>query len=375
MTETEPTSGTESVPAQSAPLLDTNANADVTAESTPEDDVKATSPGPNDQKSPGKEGTDASKSRSANGKDGAKRGNSSKPGTPRDKGKKNGRERERDNKDRDKDEEKGEKEKDDDGQAAEGKPTPTKRTEPYVNEERVKTGGPQREKPSDEELAARMERIRLNNEKIKERRAAVQADEQAFQASQAAERAKNAAQRKIQTGIDEKRAINAKRKMERVAVREWDSFKKGVGAGPGSGGGTNASMYAPGNTLTAGDEGTTEDQAEWGGEFERGRGRGRGAGRGARARGQRGVRGGGRGRGGFEGQRTSDIKDEKSDDKDDTGGWGTGAEVWGSATNVDTPQTGVAITTNDPDPWGAVPADDPWGAPSTTAPAVEEEKS
>lgn len=59
---------------------------------------------------------------------------------------------------------------------------------PYVNPERVKTGGPQRvgavlavvdvhstddctqEKPSEEELAERMQRIKEQNEKIKQRR-------------------------------------------------------------------------------------------------------------------------------------------------------------------------------------------------------------
>lgn len=58
---------------------------------------------------------------------------------------------------------------------------------PYVNLERVKTGGPQRvgsilsrltrtrltigqEKPTDEELAERIQRIREQNEKIKQRR-------------------------------------------------------------------------------------------------------------------------------------------------------------------------------------------------------------
>jgi len=41
---------------------------------------------------------------------------------------------------------------------------------PYVNPERVKTGGAQRDKLSEEELGERMLRMREQNEKIKQRR-------------------------------------------------------------------------------------------------------------------------------------------------------------------------------------------------------------
>ncbi|KAL5490441.1 hypothetical protein ACEPAI_5274 [Sanghuangporus weigelae] len=262
-----------------------------------------------------------------------------------------------------------------------------KKPAPYVNEDRVMTGGSPREKLSPEELTARMERIRLNNEKIKERRAAVQADEQAFQESQAASRAREARQRKIQATIDEKRAAVAKRKMERAGVREWDSFKKGGDANVAEGDGTYASIHAPRspdassewpyvdaafNNGEAKEGHSGRDQGSWGiSESDRGgRGRGRGAGRG-RERG----RGSARGRGARGGGATNDsrreraphVKDKPEDIVADTSGgdWGTAADEWGrDPFDIDTSQqvqeTGIAITTNEADPWGSPGADDPW---------------
>ncbi|KAG6850479.1 hypothetical protein H0H93_012900 [Arthromyces matolae] len=96
---------------------------------------------------------------------------------------------------------------------------------PYVNAERVKTGGPQRDKLSDEALAERMARIKEQNEKIKQRRLDVKADEEAFRKMQESERIKLAATRKVQEGIDRTREQNAKRKMDKIQSREWDSGK------------------------------------------------------------------------------------------------------------------------------------------------------
>jgi len=96
---------------------------------------------------------------------------------------------------------------------------------PYVNPERVKTGGAQRDKLSDEALQERMTRIREQNERIKQRRLDVQADEEAFRKTQEAERAKQIQNRKIQAEIDRTRDQNAKRKMDKVQNREWDSGK------------------------------------------------------------------------------------------------------------------------------------------------------
>ncbi|KAJ8078449.1 hypothetical protein AAF712_012109 [Marasmius tenuissimus] len=96
---------------------------------------------------------------------------------------------------------------------------------PYVNPDRFKTGGTQRDKLTEEELAERMERIRQQNEKIKQRRLDVQADEDAFRKTQQEEKVKQAKTRKVQESVDKAREQNAKRKMDKVQSREWDSGK------------------------------------------------------------------------------------------------------------------------------------------------------
>ncbi|PPQ63207.1 hypothetical protein CVT24_005752 [Panaeolus cyanescens] len=101
-------------------------------------------------------------------------------------------------------------------------PQPNK---PYLNPNRVKTGGNPREKPSEEALEERMRRIREQNEKIKQRRLDVLKDEEAFKKTQEEERAKAAHQRKVRTVQDKQREANAKRKLERAEGREWDSEK------------------------------------------------------------------------------------------------------------------------------------------------------
>ncbi|CCM00152.1 uncharacterized protein FIBRA_02179 [Fibroporia radiculosa] len=108
---------------------------------------------------------------------------------------------------------------------SEGKRSEAKeKKKPYVNVDRFKTGG-QRDKPSDEELAERMTRIREQNEKIKQRRIDVQADEEAFKKTQQVERMKAARNKKVQENIDRTREQNARNKMEKMQSREWDSGK------------------------------------------------------------------------------------------------------------------------------------------------------
>nr|VWO99067.1 Zn(2)-C6 fungal-type domain-containing protein [Ganoderma boninense] len=108
-------------------------------------------------------------------------------------------------------------------EAAEKKELKEKK-KPYVNPDRVKTGGAQR-KPSEEELAERMARIREQNEKIKQRRLDVQADEDEYKKKQEADRAKLAKQKKVQESVDKAREQNARRKMDKIQGREWDSGK------------------------------------------------------------------------------------------------------------------------------------------------------
>ncbi|OAX43783.1 hypothetical protein K503DRAFT_789249 [Rhizopogon vinicolor AM-OR11-026] len=146
---------------------------------------------------------------------------------------------------------------------------------PYVNPERVKTGGAQREKLSEEELATRMQRIKEQNEKIKQRRLDVQADEDAFKKTQEVDRLRQAQQRKVQEVVDRTREQNARRKMDKIQNREWDSGKP-------TGNGKQARKPAP----VEGSDATVNSSPS-----EHRGGRGRGSGRGGSSRGR------GRGRG------------------------------------------------------------------------------
>ncbi|KAH9483856.1 hypothetical protein JR316_0003334 [Psilocybe cubensis] len=158
---------------------------------------------------------------------------------------------------------------------------------PYVNPERVKTGGSQRDKLSDEALEERMARIRQQNEKIKQRRIDVQADEAAFRQTQERERERQMQNRKIQSEIDRARDQNAQRKMAKVQSREWDSGKPSRNINPPSSSQTDAAPQqgsvedetAPSPTIA---QEPSADSGNWvrGGPHQRGRGRGRGRGSG-----------------------------------------------------------------------------------------------
>ncbi|KAL4262980.1 hypothetical protein AB1N83_000809 [Pleurotus pulmonarius] len=101
----------------------------------------------------------------------------------------------------------------------------TEKKKPYVNHERVKTGGAQRDKLTEDELTERMARIKAQNDKIKQRRLDVEADEDAFRKMQESERAKIALNKKVQETVNRTREQNAKRKMDKIQSREWDSGK------------------------------------------------------------------------------------------------------------------------------------------------------
>ncbi|KAG8897499.1 hypothetical protein FRB99_008117 [Tulasnella sp. 403] len=127
--------------------------------------------------------------------------------------------------------------------------------EPYVNPDRINTGGLKNEKLSAEALEKVMERMRIANEQLKARRELVDADEDTFKAtiaketerqqadrsarnarvaaerkahkeSNAAERARAEGSRKIQEQIDATRAEAAKRKLAKQSGREWDAEKR-----------------------------------------------------------------------------------------------------------------------------------------------------
>ncbi|KAF8275188.1 hypothetical protein EI94DRAFT_1712541 [Lactarius quietus] len=157
---------------------------------------------------------------------------------------------------------------------------------PYVNPERVKTGGLPRDKLTDEELAERMARMREQNEKIKQRRLDVAADEDAFKQTQAAERQRQAQMRKVQETVNRTREQNAQRKMDKIQSREWDSEKKAErwqaakSEPPAETTATTTSQTDTGGGET--ESAPTEKQREdtgsrRGGKRGRGRGRGRGS--------------------------------------------------------------------------------------------------
>lgn len=90
-----------------------------------------------------------------------------------------------------------------------------------------------------------MARIKEQNEKIKQRRLVhylvaydrttdcdcfqdVQADVDAFKQTQEAERVKHDEMQRVQSDINRAREQNAKRKMDKVQSREWDSSKPGA---------------------------------------------------------------------------------------------------------------------------------------------------
>ncbi|KAI0273864.1 hypothetical protein BC834DRAFT_840624 [Gloeopeniophorella convolvens] len=170
------------------------------------------------------------------------------------------------------------------------RPGAAKKKSPYVNPERVKTGGAPRDKLTDEELAERMARIKEQNEKIKQRRLDVEADEDAFKQTQAAERLRQVKMRKVQETVDRTREQNARRKMDKIQSREWDSEKKADGWPISSKHDQRISTTVVPSASTQAGEGTTdtsetsppskqrEDAGRGRGVGGRGRSRGRGRG-------------------------------------------------------------------------------------------------
>ncbi|KAL1691390.1 SDA1-domain-containing protein [Schizophyllum commune] len=101
-----------------------------------------------------------------------------------------------------------------------------------------------------------MARIREQNEKIKQRRADVQADEAAFKKTQEAEQQQRARIKKVQANVDRSREANAARKMAKVQNREWDADKRG---GPKVRGG-GPQEDAPGSSAAEGVSATLAEE-------------------------------------------------------------------------------------------------------------------
>lgn len=90
---------------------------------------------------------------------------------------------------------------------------------------------------TEEELAARMEKVKLNNKRLTERRRKAEEDENSYQKSEAARKQLDAQQRLIERKkqmeaeknrreLDEERERNRQKKLKAVQNREWDSEKK-----------------------------------------------------------------------------------------------------------------------------------------------------
>ncbi|CAG8521647.1 19880_t:CDS:2 [Gigaspora margarita] len=129
--------------------------------------------------------------------------------------------------------------------------TPKSENTPYVNKDRVLSGGRVREKVDEEELEKRMQRIRLQNEKIMEKRKMVEEDEEKFRKAEEERKKKELedqeVQRKLreeeeeerrrrdfqkkqlQEQLDNEREENAKRKTQNRDAREWDKEKEESG--------------------------------------------------------------------------------------------------------------------------------------------------
>ncbi|KIJ69641.1 hypothetical protein HYDPIDRAFT_36664 [Hydnomerulius pinastri MD-312] len=158
------------------------------------------------------------------------------------------------------------------------KETKAEKKKPYVNLERVNTGGAQREKLTAEELDERMQRIQLLNEKIRQRTLDVKADEDAFKQAEEADRVKQAHTRKVQEDVDRTREQNAQRKAANKQSRAWDvdkptgDWKQGKKTGAGEADGEGAS-HQPSRS-TEGQGGKPRGGGRGG--PSRGRGRGRG---------------------------------------------------------------------------------------------------
>lgn len=103
--------------------------------------------------------------------------------------------------------------------------------------DRSTTGGVRRPKLTDEELAAKMERVKLNNQRLIEKRRKAEEDELRFkreeeeikkkdEESRMEEEKRRVAAEKGRKELDKEREKNRERKMKAAGHREWDSEKK-----------------------------------------------------------------------------------------------------------------------------------------------------
>ncbi|RPA96735.1 hypothetical protein L873DRAFT_1214081 [Choiromyces venosus 120613-1] len=102
--------------------------------------------------------------------------------------------------------------------------------------DRTLSGGIKKPKLTEDELAARLERVKLNNQRLIERRRKAEEDESSFQVAEEArkqadvhkrmaDRKKRAEADRNRKELDDEREKNRQRKLKAVQTREWDSTK------------------------------------------------------------------------------------------------------------------------------------------------------
>lgn len=158
-----------------------------------------------------------------------------------------------------------------------------------VRGDRSLTGGPAREKLTDEQLEERMRNMRLKNAKILAAHEKSTADQEAFEAREKAAAERRKEDRQNRQAMMGEREKNRQRKLQAQGGREWDSEKKDEDFGPafrgarrGAHGGVSGSRYAKGETAPSSVAQWVESQAVVIEETGRGGRGGRGRGRGGR---------------------------------------------------------------------------------------------
>ncbi|CUS08360.1 unnamed protein product, partial [Tuber aestivum] len=122
------------------------------------------------------------------------------------------------------------------GVRAEGAPAAAGAEAAQKDVDRTLSGGIKKPKLTEDELAARLERVKLNNQRLIERRRKAEEDESSFQVAEEArkqadvhkrlaDRKKRAEADRNRKELDDEREKNRQRKLKAVQTREWDSTK------------------------------------------------------------------------------------------------------------------------------------------------------
>ncbi|KAI8828718.1 hypothetical protein BJ741DRAFT_625369 [Chytriomyces cf. hyalinus JEL632] len=112
----------------------------------------------------------------------------------------------------------------------------TRASRVYVNPTRILSGGVEKTKLTPDELAKKMDQIRIQNIEIQKQRQAADADQAQFEANLEAQRKREheiqERNRKALFELNKEREANARRKAESMAAREWDMRKSSAPHAP-----------------------------------------------------------------------------------------------------------------------------------------------